>query len=161
MTRAEDRVSLREITDANRSEIEALSVTPQQETFVASVADSLVEAAETPDAKPWCRAIYAGETPVGFVMISDNIAPEHPEYLGPYFLWRLLIDARWQGLGYGRATLDLIVDYVRSRPGAETLFTSVTSTADGSPLGFYLRYGFTLTGAVFDAEPVLALQLRP
>lgn len=158
MTRHDALVSLREITNANRSEIEALSVTPQQENFVASVTESLIEAAETPDAKPWYRAIYAGETPVGFVMISDNIAPEHSEYLGPYFLWRLLIDVRWQRRGYGRATLDLILEYLATRPGCDRLFSSFIP-GDGSPLGFYLGYGFVPTGDVFDDEPVIELLL--
>jgi diamine N-acetyltransferase len=158
MTRPEDAVSLRAITDANQSEIEALSVTPQQERFVAGVTQSLIEAAATPDAKPWYRAIYAGETPVGFVMISDNIAPGHPEYLGPYFLWRLLIDARWQRRGYGRAALDLIVQYLATRPDCDRLLSSYVP-GDGSPLGFSLQYGFVPTGAVFDDEPVLELPL--
>jgi hypothetical protein len=50
MIRTTGRVSLREITSSNRSEIEALAVTPAQELFVAGVADSLVQAAETPGA---------------------------------------------------------------------------------------------------------------
>jgi diamine N-acetyltransferase len=87
-------VSLREITDANRRAVESLAVTPDQETYVAGVAESLVEAAVTPAACPWYRAVYAGDEPVGFVMLSDGIPDGHPEYLGPYFLWRLLIDAR-------------------------------------------------------------------
>ena len=65
VTRHEDLVSLREITDANRSEIEALSVTAQQENFVAGVADSLIEAATTPDAKPWYRASMPARLPSG------------------------------------------------------------------------------------------------
>jgi diamine N-acetyltransferase len=154
-----ERVALREITPSNRAEIEALAVTPAQEQFVADVAASLVEAAATPDACPWYRAVYAGATPVGFVMISDNIPMGRPEYVGPYFLWRLLIDARYQRLGYGRATLDLIVEYVRTRPGADRLFCSHVP-GDGGPLGFYLKYGFVLTGDVHDGEPILELRLH-
>jgi diamine N-acetyltransferase len=158
MVQAPQRVSLREITSANRAEIELLAVAPGQDRFVAGVTDSLIEAAETPGACPWYRGVYDGESPVGFVMISDNIPPDRTEYLGPYFLWRLLIDARFQRLGYGRAVLDLIVEYVRVRPGAEILFTSHVP-GEGGPLDFYLKYGFTLTGDVFDGEPVLALHL--
>jgi diamine N-acetyltransferase len=154
-----DRVTLREITPANRAEIEALAVTPAQETFVAGVAESLVEAAETLDACPWYRAVYADEVPVGFVMISDNIPTERREYVGPYFLWRLLIDARYQHRGYGRATLDLIVAYVRTRPEADRLFCSHVP-GDGGPLGFYLGYGFVPTGEVHDGEPILELPLH-
>ncbi len=46
-----------------------------------------------------------GDEPVGFVMISDGITVVNPEYLGPYFLWRLLIDQRYQGRGYGAAAI--------------------------------------------------------
>jgi diamine N-acetyltransferase len=152
------QLRLVEITSTNRSEVESLRVTPAQDAFVAGVAESLVEAAETPDACPWYRAVYAEERPVGFVMLSDNIPPERTEYRGPYFLWRLLIDARWQGRGYGRGALDLVVAYVRTRPGADRLFTSFVP-GSGSPRDFYLGYGFVLTGAVDDGEPVLELAL--
>jgi diamine N-acetyltransferase len=152
------RLTLREITAANRRAVEALAVTREQQDYVAGVAESLVEAAETPGACPWYRALYVAGSPVGFVMLSDNIPPERTEYLGPYFLWRLLVDARHQGRGYGRAALDLVVDYVRTRPNAETLFTSVVP-GERSPVEFYVKYGFVPTGEVFDGEPVLALPL--
>ena len=77
------------------------------------MADSLVEAAETPNACPWYRAVYADDEVAGFVMISDGIDVRYTEYLGPYFLWRLLVDVRWQGQGVVGPTLDLVVDHVR------------------------------------------------
>ncbi len=89
-------LSLREITEANRAAVEALAVYDEQTDYVAGVAESLVEAAELPDTKPWFRAVYADDEPVGFVMISDGITVDDPEYLGPYYLWRLLIDHRFQ-----------------------------------------------------------------
>ena len=136
----------------------ALEVTPAQTNFVADVRSSLQEAEEAPDAHPWYRAFYDGNTPVGFVMLSDNIPPGNPELLGPYYLWRLLIDQRHQGKGYGTKSLDLCVEYVRSRPNPEVLLTSVVPEP-GSPLPFYLKYGFVKTGDVFDDELVLRLPL--
>jgi diamine N-acetyltransferase len=154
------QVSLREITSANRPDVERLRVTSEQGRYVAGVTDSLVEAAETPGACPWYRAVYRDDTPVGFVMISDGIPDGHPEYLGPYYLWRLLIDVEWQGQGLGAATLDLIVDYLRTQPQARTLLTS-TVPGPGSPKTFYLHYGFLATGQVFEGEDVLELELAP
>jgi diamine N-acetyltransferase len=151
---------LREITDDNRAAIEALSVTPEQSRFVAGVAESLVEATEFPDAKPWYRGMYVDDLPVGFVMISDGITVDNPEYLGPYFLWRLLVDHRFQGRGYGTAALDLVVDHVRTRPDARVLLTSYV-IGPGSPLTFYQQYGFRLTGDVHEGEPILELDLYP
>lgn len=153
-------VTLREITPENRAAVEAMVVSPLQVNFVDSVIDSLDEADRTPQAMPRHWAIYAGEEPVGFVMISDNIPPGDPTLVGPYYLWRLLIDHRYQGRGYGRAALRLVVDYVRGRPGAVEFLTSVAPGTDGSPLGFYLNFGFTATDEYIDGERLLRLSLH-
>ena len=86
-------VSLRPITDANRREVEALRVSPAQQEFVSDVVESLREAAEHPGAHAIAWAIYAGEAPVGFAMIADEV--DSSDYL-PQFLWKLLIDERHQ-----------------------------------------------------------------
>jgi diamine N-acetyltransferase len=92
-------------------------------------------------------------------MISDNIPqPIDDDLAGPYYLWKLLIDHRFQRRGYGTAALDAVVDYLRTRPGAEVLDTSCAD-GPGSPRAFYLRYGFTDTGQVLWGENVLALDL--
>ncbi len=147
-------VSLRPITDANRAAIEALAVSPSQGRFVSSVRESLREAAEEADAQALSWAVYADETPVGFVMIADEVAD--PAYI-PHFLWKLLIDERYQRHGYGTATLDLIVDYFRSR-GVGAISTSAGS-GEGSPIGFYERYGFERTGALHGDEVQLRLEI--
>ena len=149
-------ISLRPITDANRQEVEALRVSPGQEQFVSNVVESLQEAAEYPGAHAIYWAIYAEETPVGFVMIADEV--DSPDYI-PQFLWKLLIDERHQGRGYGKATLDLVVEYFRGRPGVEAVTTSAVP-GEGSPVTFYEQYGFVRTGEIDDGEIVLRLKIR-
>jgi diamine N-acetyltransferase len=151
-------VTLREITAANRAAVEALAVTDEQTHYVAGVTASITEAARTPNAAPWYRAVYDDETPVGFVMISDGITPENmksPDFRGPYFLWRLLIDQRHQGRGYGAATIALVIDYLRTaHDDAEVLLTSCVP-GPATPLDFYLGQGFHRTGEIHDNEIVL------
>jgi diamine N-acetyltransferase len=151
-------VMLREVTPANRAAVEALTVTDVQSGYVEGVAESLVEAAATPDAMPWFRAVYAGTVPVGFVMISDGITVVNPDYLGPYYLWRLIIGHEYQGRGFGAAAIRLVVDHLRSRPDARVLVTSVVP-GPASPIGFYLRQGFRDTGVMHLGERVLELDL--
>jgi diamine N-acetyltransferase len=151
-------LSLREITEDNRVAVEALTVTEEQSQYVASVTESLAEAAELPDAKPWDRAVYADAEPVGFVMISDGITVDNPAFVGPYFLWRLLIDHRFQGRGYGTSALDLVIEHLRTRPDARVLLTSHV-VGPASPVTFYQQYGFRLTGDVHEGEPILRLDL--
>ncbi len=153
-------VTLREIGEHNQAAVAALTVTEDQSNYVAGVAESIEEAAQLPDAMPWYRAIYADDVPVGFVMISDGITVDNPDFVGPYFLWRLLVDHRFQGLGYGTAALDLIVEHVRSRPDGRVLLVSHV-VGPHSPRTFYEQYGFRLTGAVHQGEPILELALGP
>jgi diamine N-acetyltransferase len=111
-----ETVTLREITPKNEAAVHALAVALGQELFVTSASESLDEAATSPDARPWHRAIYAGDQPVGFVMLSFDVPLGHPEYPWRYFLWRLLIDARYQRRGYGRAAMKLVIDCGSEQP---------------------------------------------
>ena len=85
-------------------------------------------------------------------------AVELRDIVGPYFLWRLLVDVRHPGRGYGRATIDAIVDYVRTRPDADALYVS-SVPGDRSPMSFYLHYGFEMTDRIADGERVMRLDL--
>lgn len=147
-------VSLRPLTDENRGATEALVVAPEQRRFVSGVRESLEEAAEHPGAQALYWAIYADETPVGFVMIADEVVS--PDYVA-HFLWKLLIDERYQRRGYGAAALDLVVDYFRER-GVGTILTSAVP-GDGSPIAFYEGYGFVRTGELHGDEVMLRLEL--
>jgi diamine N-acetyltransferase len=151
-------VSLREITDENRQALLAVGVAPAQERFVGTVAGALMDAQEIPEGKPWYRGIYADGQPVGFVMLSWNVTPEPPRIIGPWFLWKLLVDERHQGRGYGREAVRLVADIVRGN-GATELLTSCVPGDDG-PEPFYRRIGFSPTGELDEnGEIVLALDL--
>ncbi|MET9877953.1 GNAT family N-acetyltransferase [Actinacidiphila glaucinigra] len=150
-------VHLREITDDNREAVRALRVRHRQKRFVASVSLSLKQAAKMPDASPWYRAVYRGDEPVGFVMLSWK--PPSGPYRGRHFIWRLLIDKRYQGHGIGREVLTQIADLVRA-DGATELLTSY-EPGDGEPWPFYRKFGFEPTGDIDDGEIVLRLPLPP
>lgn len=150
-------VHLREITEDNRAAVCALRVKRGQRDFVASVTSSLADAAAEPEANPWYRAVYCGEQPVGFVMLAWNAPARTPGAPGRYFLWRFLIDRRYQRRGIGQAALQQIIDLVRA-DGARELFTSY-EPGDGDPWPFYQRFGFAPTGEIDDDEIVLRLAL--
>jgi diamine N-acetyltransferase len=161
------RVVLRDIaTAADREAVLGLRRKPGQERYLGSMASHFEDAIEDAQACPRMWSVHDADvgTLVGFAMISDNIPQAvldaDEDIVGPYFLWRLLIDAEFQGRGYGRATIDAVADYVRSRPGGDILYTSCEA-GDGSPQPFYLQYGFTKTDRVADAEDVLRLDLVP
>lgn len=146
-------VTLVEITDENRDAILALSVALEQERFVGSVRGAHGDAAKYPHANPWYRAVYEASDPVGFVMLSWNVVPQPPEIIGPWFLWKLLIDERHQGRGYGSEVVRQVASVVRDA-GATELLTSYVD-APGGPAGFYERLGFVPTGERDDKGEVI------
>lgn len=143
-------VSLRPVTSDNLSAVMRLKVAPNQEQFVAPNTVSLAQAAYEPLA--WVRAIYAGDTAVGFVMLYDD--PFTPEY----YLWRLMMDARYQGMGFATQAMGQLIDYVLGRPDAGELRVSYVP-AEGSPQPFYAGLGFVDTGEVHEGENVMRLDL--
>jgi diamine N-acetyltransferase len=157
------RVELREVTTGeDRRALLGLRRGPGQDAYLDSMEEIFLEAEEEARAMPRQWAVHEAETGnlVGFAMISDGIPePIDDDLVGPYYLWKLLIDAPEQGQGYGAATIGAIVDYLRTRPGADVLYTSCAD-GPGSPRGFYLGCGFVDTGRVMWGENVLALDLR-
>lgn len=151
MPGADATVTLREVTAETVLAICALKVAPQQEQFVAPNSVSIAQAYFAQEVA-WFRAVYADDVPVGFVMLEDNVASQE------YFLWRFMIDQRYQGHGFGRRALELLIDHVRTRPGAKMLLTSCVP-GNGSPCPFYEKLGFVSTGNVEEGELVMRFDL--
>jgi diamine N-acetyltransferase len=143
-------VTLQEINADTVRDVCNLSVQDDQNKFVAPNAISIAQAHFSNHA--WFRAIYADDTIVGFLMLQDQ--PEKPEY----YLWRFMIDAQWQGMGFGQQAIELLIEHVRTRPNATELLTSVLQ-APGGPQGFYEKMGFTLTGEYEEGEAMMSLPL--
>jgi len=146
----ESTVSLREVTAETVRTICKLEVSEAQKHFVAPNSFSIAEAYF--ESKAWFRAIYADETPVGFLMLYDD--PDKSDY----FLWRYMIDDRYQKLGFGKRAMDLLLEYVRTRPGAHELRLSCHPGEEG-PEPFYRHYGFTRTGNWLDNEAEMRIDL--
>lgn len=144
-------VTLQKVTKKNIDVILGLKVTSKQETFIASNAVSIAQAHFYQEVT-WFRAIYADETPVGFVLLDDDPVNSY------YSLWRFMIDARFQKCGFGRRALELIIEYVKTRPGAKVLMTSCVR-GEGSPEKFYEKIGFTSTGKI-DEDGELMMQYK-
>ena len=145
------QVSLREVTADTVRDVCKLTVRDDQTGFVAPNAVSISQAHFSD--KAWFRAIYADDTPVGFAMLyADTEKPE-------YFLWRFMIDQRYQGEDYGRRAMELVIDHVKTLPNAQVFETSVVQKA-GGPQEFYEKLGFELTGEFDEGEAILRLRLE-
>jgi diamine N-acetyltransferase len=157
MNSAIAHVSLREITAETVRDVTRLSVRDDQKQFVAPNAVSLAQALFAPEA--WYRAIYSGESLAGFVMLYDESLRPQPPLKPEIGVWRLMIDAEYQGKGVGKEALKLVIEHVRGKGIFEKLELSYVPSP-GGPEGFYLKLGFEPTGRVDEGEVVLELPLR-
>jgi len=67
-----------------------------------------------------------------------------------------MIDAKYQGKGYGRKALDLVIKRVKKKPKAKALTLSVVR-AECGPEIFYKKFGFDFTGKIEYGEHEMKL----
>lgn len=106
-------IVLRPLTSRNWEDAANLSVRDDQKHFVALNIWSIAESKFHPALEP--TAIYDGETMVGFLMYG--IDPQDHRH----WLYRLMIDQKYQGRGYGRAALERLIELLRRVPGCTGL----------------------------------------
>lgn len=147
---ANSKVTLRPIAEDNVIPVIRLDVADNQKDLVAPNSVSIAQAAHTTNR--WERAIYADDQPVGYVLLSEN--REKPRY----YLWRYMIDHRYQGMGFGRTAMVQVIDYVRTLPGATEMFLSYVPV-DHGPQEFYAGLGFEDTGIEHEGEMEMRLIL--
>ena len=143
-------VTLRAVTAATVRSICALEIREDQKGYVAQNAVSIAQAYFEPSAR--FKAVYADDTPVGFLMWRPGPAP------GISYLWRFMIDRRHQKNGYGKSALALLCQELRTAQ-----FTSLATSVvlgEAGPLAFYCALGFRETGEILpNGEAGLSLVL--
>jgi diamine N-acetyltransferase len=87
-------------------------------------------------------------------MLSDETLRAVPPAEPNVGLWRLMIDANHQRRDIGSEVIRPVLEYVRSRPGVHSFYTSYVPEP-GGPGPFYLGLGFEPNGEVDDGEVVL------
>jgi diamine N-acetyltransferase len=130
-------IVLRPITKDNWEAAAGLQVREDQSDFVAPNAWSIAESKFYPALQP--MAIYDNETMVGFLMYG--VDPQDRQY----WLYRFMIDHRYQGRGLGRAALARLIDLLRRTPGCTGLNVGY-DPANAVAERLYLGAGFGKTG---------------
>ncbi len=147
-------ISLRELNGRNIKAVLELHVSEaQQPAYPRSNAYSIAEGHYPADDDPvWMRAVFADDMPVGFLMTSE--APER----GEYFLWRIMIDEKHQGKGYGQQAVRLLVDRIQVSGNAKVLLTSHLKV-DEAAGAFYEKLGFKYTGEILrDNDHMMSIE---
>ena len=141
--------TLKPVTKDNWQLAIRLEVAPEQRKFVAanlySIAQSQFELGTR------LLGIYNDEeTMVGFMMYGP--------YKGAMWIWRLMVDHRYQRRGYASTAVQALVDLLQAEGHDKIYLSYEPENVVGAQ--FYASLGFTETGEIDDGEVVACLQKK-
>ena len=145
---------LKAITEENFIDAFNLKLAPGQEKFVSHPIRSLAQAyVYREQCQPF--GIYADEKMVGYVMvIYDYDVPE-------YDIWHMMIDESMQGRGYGGEALDLVIEYIRTKPFGDSGRIALTCNKNNTIAAkLYESRGFSASGVEDEDEAEFVLTIR-
>ena len=158
-------MELKKIDKNNVWKILKLKVRDDQDDFVASNVESIVEAYVTvTDGKvalPF--GLYEDGEPVGFAMIGYGSIGDEDEptvSAGNYCIWRFMIDKEKQGRGLGRKAMTAVLDHIRTFPCGKAEYVWLSYEPENTAAKeLYESFGFRENGEYDGDEVVSVLKL--
>ncbi|MWV42931.1 GNAT family N-acetyltransferase [Paenibacillus sp. HJL G12] len=137
---------IREITSENWRAAAALSVSEEQQHFIESNAFSMAECFYEKNAVS--VGMYDNETLIGFAMYGWPDSQDQSTWLD-----RFMIDRRFQGKGYAKRFLLLVIRYIEQQYDCVKIYLSIhPENAHAQKL--YESMGFHLNGRIDDEGEV-------
>ena len=156
-------LELKKINRNNVGEILKLEVFDNQKSFVAINNSSIIEAyiALTENNHVFTFGIYKDDTPIGFLMIGfdvnsvDEGAPSIAK--GNYNIWRLIIDKKFQGKGFGKKAMNLALEFINTFPSGTAKYCWLSYESENDIVRqLYKSVGFVETDEK-DGEEIVAI----
>ena len=157
MSKTNNKLRLEKVSIDNFIPLIKLKVRKDQENFVASNVGSIAEAyvASISGGYPQPFGIFLEDKPVGFLMIGYYPNLEYAKKYAdkdeatPYFMnqsyliWRLMIDKKYQGKGYGKQALQLALDYIYTFPVGKAKYIWLSyEPSNETARNLYRSFGF-------------------
>ncbi|AGX06956.1 spermine/spermidine acetyltransferase, putative [Bacillus sp. NRRL B-14911] len=141
-------IFLKEVDRHNFFDVIDLKVAEEQKSFVATNLFSLAQAKAFPECN--CLAIYHEEKLVGFTMYCMDFDDKE------YWIYRLMIDAKYQSKGYGKAAMEKLIELIKEDKDHQVIYLSFEPENDRAK-EMYEKLGFEADGRVIDGEIVYRL----
>lgn len=147
-------LSIRPVTSENRQDILALQVKNEQEHFIETTSQCLQEADSLSVWRP--VGIYNDNDLIGFAMYG--LFMDYPPN-GRVWLDRFLIGAEYQGQGFGKAALSLLIERLYQEYHYPEIYLSLFS-GNNTAEHLYKDFGFTyINEKDTGGEDVMVLNL--
>ena len=137
-------VKLVQLNSENWYECCQLEVSEEQKDFIESNAISIAQSKFEPSLKPY--AIYYNDSVVGFLM-HNSIKEE----LDGYWIYRIMVDKNYQGMGIGKAATELMLSEMAKSLNAKKIVVGYHPDNKGAHY-LYASLGFIDNGDRFGRE---------
>lgn len=143
-------IHLEKITRENWRQATFVTTDPQKkcpldEEWVTSAAFSIVQSVYEPE---WeSRLIMDDDTIVGFIFYGWWAEKEAPLFC------RYMIDVDYQGKGYGKAALPIIIDEMMRQYQTNRIFLTLEKENERA-VRLYMSFGFVPTGELDEGEEI-------
>lgn len=154
-----EQIHLEIVSWENYGKILKLRVKKEQENFVASNKTSLIHAflSFSEGIPVYAYGIFKGKTAVGFIQLcydNDWTGYEHEKWLSSeeyrqyegkpyYYIWRFMIDKKYQGNGYGREAFRLALEFIKTLPAGKAEYVCLSYEPENEVAKkLYYSFGF-------------------
>ncbi|RNF39907.1 GNAT family N-acetyltransferase [Planococcus salinus] len=141
-------IEFREIDRHNFFDVIDLRVADEQKCFVAPNVFSLAQAKAFPECV--CLAIYNDNVLVGFTMYCLDFDDKE------YWIYRLMIDSKYQSKGYGKAAMEKLIDRIKQDKEHQMIYLSF-EPENVLAKQLYEKLKFEADGRIIDGEVVYKL----
>ncbi|BCJ93181.1 N-acetyltransferase [Anaerocolumna cellulosilytica] len=159
-------IELRKIDSKNVWKVIRLTVDAEQEDFVATNTESIIEAYTTITAGGVALpfGIYDKDCLVGFVMFGYGTSGDEDDPViarDNYCIWRFMIDKNYQHQGIGKKALLASLEYLKSMPCGKAEYCWLSYEPENViAKKLYSSVGFHENGEVCGDEIVSVLKLH-
>ena len=148
-------ISIHDVTQENVQEILNLRVGEAQQDFIETTQQCLDEAKECANFKP--VGLYSDNDLVGFAMYGHFSEGEEN---GRVWLDRFLIDAKYQGFGYGKTMLDAMIHKLVDEFSCHDIYLSVYED-NKAAIHLYEKFDFHFNGELDEkGEKIMVKNLN-
>lgn len=147
-------MEFRRITWDNFIECIELKVTPDQQRFISSNQHALAEAYVASDEGQIIItfAVYKEDNMVGFISMYYDDGDGNFDY-SSYGIFKMMIDQRYQGKGYGKEMVVKAIEYARTFPRGKAKVVELTYKPENlAAKKIYDSLGFIQTGEILACE---------
>lgn len=136
--------------DQDDKEILKLSVYDSQNNFIESVSQCMKEVREKSYGITWHPvAIKNSNCLIGFAMYGKSKSNDT-------WLDRFMIDKNFQGKGYGKSVLPLLIKKIKSELNTKTLYLSVNEK-NKIAISLYKKIGFEFIDELDGNDPIMKI----